>query len=454
MAALGHRRNGDGRQNTMHRRVRYLVGIGLLFVLCAVCSCTRSVPPPQPPVVIVKEIVIEPREPRQPESVEEEPDEEIVVSGEKEPPSGYVMLGPEEKRAMLARLDITRQKLGSWQDLRPALEKSLAYLGKKPGDLVAIRDGNLTCTYGDMADTVTKLIALLPELDEHPDYLIHQFDWYRLEPKTLLTGYYEPLVHASPAPCPEYPFPLYGVPQDLKIADLGSFHHRWAGQQLVYRVEDGKIRPYHDREAIDSDGALADQGVEIAWVRDLVDIFFLQIQGSGRLIFPDGSVRHVLYAGKNGHKYVSLGKVLIEKGLMSREGMSMQGIRTFLENRPGMVEDLLNTNPSYVFFRLADDGPYGAMGEALTPLVSMASDPGRVPLGSVLVHQVKLPGMNENMPEMTLMGLSQDRGGAIKGDHLDLFCGAGKMAAYLAGHMQEEASVCILLGAGKLARNE
>jgi len=140
-----------------------------------------------------------------------------------------------------------------------------------------------------------------------------------------------------------------------------------------------------------------------------------------------------------------LGRVLINKGYMSSDQMSMQGIRTFLKNRPEMVKDLLNTNPSYVFFKLGHDGPYGAMGVPLTPLVSMASDPARVPLGSVLLNSVTLPGAEEGLPPIVLLGLAQDHGGAIKGDHLDLFCGAGETAAFLAGHMQEQARVCILV---------
>ncbi|MGX9366388.1 murein transglycosylase A [Desulfoplanes sp. PS50] len=424
-----------------------LIIIGWTVMVMACSGCSKPRPSGQPPVVVIEELRLETTQ----ESKEDLSLEKDSVPKEKEPLARYVPLTGDEKQQMLTRLAIKRQKIGSWEDLRPALSRSLAYLRTKPPQVLAIEDDNLTCTFGDLCDTVEKLIALLPELDEHPEYLKESFEWYRLEPSTLMTGYYEPRIHASPAPCPEYPFPVYGVPKDLKTADLGDFHYRWAGHKLVYRIEDGRIQPYHDRAAIDSSGVLADQGIEIAWVRDLVDLFFLQIQGSGRLVFPDGSVRHVLYAGKNGHKYVSLGRVLIERGYMNSQEMSMQGIRTFLKNHPGMVENLLNTNPSYVFFRLADDGPYGAMGATLTPLVSVASDPTRVPLGSVLLQQVSLPG-DRHLPEMVLVGLAQDRGGAIKGDHLDLFCGAGEMAAFLAGHMKEKASVCILVSSGRLAR--
>ncbi len=414
---------------------------GLVLAIGMVSSCTRSVPPEKPHPAIVQEPV---NATTAPEETAQKP-ENALIPPVPEPVPACVRLEMHEKRAMLARLDLKQQGFRTWEALRPALERSRRYLRKKPGHKPALQNNTLTCTYGDLLHTIEQLLRYLPTLDEHPEYLADMFDWYRLEPATLMTGYYEPLVQASPAPCPEYPFPLYGVPRDLQVADLGAFHHRWAGQHLIYRIEKGTIRPYYDRKAIDSRRVLADQGVEIAWVRNLVDIFFLQIQGSGRLIFPDGSVRHVLYAGKNGRKYVSLGKVLLQKGYMSREEMSMQGIKAFLQQHPAMVQSLLNTNPSYVFFRLANKGPYGAMGEILTPFVSLASDPHQVPLGSLLVHQVCLPTRKAQDVPKTFVGLPQDRGGAIKGDRLDLFCGAGDLAAFIAGHMQEEARVCLLL---------
>ncbi len=429
--------------------------MGFLLGMGSVLSCTSKVQPRETRKVVVTTPANQEPAGREPTRREPAKSEEPVSAGnqtakepsacEKKPSSGFVLLDDEEKRAILAKLDLRRQHLGSWKYLRPALLQTRNYLACRPSYAPALCAGAFSCTYGDLLATVDKLLACLPRLDKHPEYLVRKFHWYRLSPETLVTGYYEPVIQASPVPCPEYPFPLYGVPRDLKVADLGSFHHRWAGQHLIYRIEDGKICPYHDREAIDSDGVLNDQGVEIAWVRNLVDIFFLQIQGSGRLVFPDGSVRHICYAGKNGRKYVSLGKVLIERGYMSREEMSMQGIKAFLKTRPDMVEQLLNTNPSYVFFRLEDKGPYGAMGKILTPMVSMASDPRRIPLGSVLVSQMHLPEGKKNARQTSLVGLAQDKGGAIRGNRLDLFCGAGKRAAFLAGHMQERATVCLLL---------
>lgn len=162
----------------------------------------------------------------------------------------------------------------------------------------------------------------------------------------------------------------------------------------------------------------------------------LQIQGSGRLILPDGAVKHILYAGKNGLKYVSLGKELIQRGLLPKEGMSMQKIRTFLTEHPDLVQELLTTNPSYVFFRIDDEGPFGSMGVPLTPMASVATDGKVLPMGSLALLSTRLPiqGTDTKQP-MSSIVMAQDRGGAIKGTRMDLFCGSGSEAEFLAGHL-------------------
>jgi membrane-bound lytic murein transglycosylase A len=222
---------------------------------------------------------------------------------------------------------------------------------------------------------------------------------------------------------------------------LEEFHPRWKGRTLVYRLDQGRIRPFFTRREIDTEKLLQDK--PIAWTRSLVDVYYLQVQGSGRMKLPDGQVRHVLYAGKNGHEYVSLGKVMLERGLLSKEEMSMQSIRRYLAEHPGQVEELLNTNPSYVFFRLAADGPLGAMGRTLTPMVSMATDSDFLPLGSIVAVDAVLPGTTDG--STALLALAQDRGGAIKGSRLDLFCGAGPQAEFLAGHLQVRPRAFLLL---------
>jgi membrane-bound lytic murein transglycosylase A len=334
----------------------------------------------------------------------------------------------------------------SWMGLKKGIEYNLRYLSSKPDKGIAAKYGKFSITWEMLRQTNVEFLELLPYLDQSPELLEEKFDLYALSPRTLLTGYYEPYLEASLTPDPEYPYPLYSVPDDLQKLELGSFHHRWKGQTLLFRMEGDKVVPYYDREDIDYEGALTGRGLEIAWVKDIVDIFVLQIQGSGRLILPDGSVKHVLYAGKNGLKYVSLGKELINRGLLPKEGMSMQKIRTFLRENPELVQELLITNPSYVFFRLDDEGPFGSMGAPLTPLASVATDSKVLPLGSLALLTTRIPVQGDkNKKPMSGIVMAQDRGGAIKNTRVDLFCGSGADAEFTAGHLRSWSHVYLML---------
>jgi membrane-bound lytic murein transglycosylase A len=365
---------------------------------------------------------------------------------EKDMTPTYVLLGDAEAAGLSASLSVRVQGLGSWTALRPGLEDSLRYILRRPQNAVCVSRPGLRLTWGQLGDGVAELIGLLSRLDADPGLAAERFAWFKVEPGTLLTGYYEPWLEASLTPGGEYRYPLYGQPDDLKTVDLGKFHPRWQGQSLVYREGRDGIEPYHDRAAIDAKGALSGRGHEIAWVKDPVDIFFLQVQGSGRLVLPDGSVRHILYDGRNGREYVSIGKELINRGHVPREEMSMQRIREFLSANPDKAGELMFSNPSYVFFRLSDVGPFGAMNTILTPRVSVAVDRTMTPLGSVLALKTSLMdyATGQADPFMSLV-LAQDTGGAIQGTRMDLFCGSGSEAEALAGHLQEQSEVFMLV---------
>ena len=326
-----------------------------------------------------------------------------------------------------------------------ALQRSLEYVRARPQGDRAFGPAGPDCSWADLVTSLEHMLAVLPRLQDDPGLLAQDFDWREVRPEPLMTGYYEPELLGSLDPDPRFPVPVYGLPDDLQTVDLGAFHPRWKGQTLTCRVEGGKVLPYFTREDIDSRGALAGAQTPVAWTGDIVDVYFLQVQGSGRLRLPDGTVRHVLYAGKNGHEYVSLGKVMIDRRLVPKEEMSMQRIRRYLREHPDDVSGLLNTNPSYVFFRIAADGPLGAMGRALTPMVSMATDSAFLPLGSILAVEAGLPRPDGATAPSAFLGLAQDRGGAIKGSRLDLFCGAGEEAEFLAGHLQARSRVFLLL---------
>ncbi len=357
--------------------------------------------------------------------------------------SDFEKISPQKARAIVLNMDISAQGLTSWNDLYEPLSRSLDYATKRPQEQLAIHNSTFQLTWGKIRQSLTRLLELLPALDQHPELLAEKFTWYRHTPKCLFTGYYEPTLMASPQPSPQYPWPMYGLPDDLLTADLGLFHPRWQGQRLVYRLVNGKIEPYWDRQSIDRENRLQGKNLELAWAADEVDVFFLQIQGSGRLVYPDGSSQHIVYAGKNGRNYVSLGKIMLERGLLEPGKVSMPSIRRVLEQYPELRSELLDTNPSYVFFRLLEDGPFGAMGKKLTPWVSLASDRNHFPLAGIVAFSVQLP--EKGSPPLQGIGLPQDVGGAIKGAHLDLFCGAGEKAENIAGHLQDRGQVWVLV---------
>ena len=372
-------------------------------------------------------------------------------------PGGHASMTPmegPEAMALATSLDIASQGLSSWMDLAPALGGSLKYVQAQPPQehpfTGAAKGSKLAgVTWEDLGRTLRELLDLLPELAQNPKLLGERFTWIRVTPDPLLTGYYEAEVRASLTPDATYAYPLYACPPELKAMDMGAFHPDWTGQTLHYRLTPSGIEPFHSRQAIDQDGALAHRSLEIAWADDPIDVYFLQIQGSGRLLLEDGSARHILYAGTNGRPYVSLGDILVERGLLAEDAVSKQSITAYLREHPEDVAGLLALNPRYTFFRLADSGPYGASGVSLTPMVSVASRREFLPMGAVAALMAPLP-IHENDPDTgRLAGLTlvQDAG-ALRPQHLDLFCGHGARAAFQAGKMRDDTEAYILLQKG------
>ena len=190
------------------------------------------------------------------------------------------------------------------------------------------------------------------------------------DPVGMVTGYYVPDLWGSRQPTPDYPYPIYRRPDDLLVIDLREAYPELGNYRLRGRLDEQRVLPYWDRAAIEGDQRpLA--GHELFWVEDPVELFFLHIQGSGRILFEDGSRSMVNYAGQNGHPYRSVSEWLIKRGIMSRDEMSMQNIKAWARDNPSQVNDLLNTNPSYIFFREsagdADGSPPGALGVPVGP---------------------------------------------------------------------------------------
>jgi membrane-bound lytic murein transglycosylase A len=260
----------------------------------------------------------------------------------------------------------------------------------------------------------------------------------------LFTGYFEPELRGSLTRTPRYTVPLLGRPDDLVTIDLGAFRDELRGQRLAGRVEGGVLRPYEPRAAIVG-GALGARARPILWVDNADDAFFLEIQGSGRVRLEDGRLLRVGFAAQNGHPYVPIGRVLIERGLMARENVSMQSIRAWLAANPTQAADLRNANPSYVFFRsIEGDGPLGSEGVALTPGRSLAVDRTFLPMGVPIFLDADDP--LDATARVRRLLMAQDTGGAIRGPvRGDVFWGAGEQAAEQAGRMRSTGRAWILL---------
>jgi membrane-bound lytic murein transglycosylase A len=260
----------------------------------------------------------------------------------------------------------------------------------------------------------------------------------------LFTGYYEPELRGSLQRSQRYSVPLFGRPDDLVTVDLGAFRDELRGQRIAGRVENGALRPYDTRQRI-AEGALGPRGKPLVWVDDATEAFFLEVQGSGRIVLDDGRVLRVGFAAQNGHPYVPIGRTLIERGALAREDVSMQSIKAWLAAHPGEAAAIRNSNPSYVFFRfLEGDGPLGSEGVALTPGRSLAVDRAFLPMGVPVFLDADDP-LDAGLRLQRLV-MAQDTGGAIRGPvRGDVFWGPGKAAEERAGKMRSTGRAWILL---------
>jgi len=262
--------------------------------------------------------------------------------------------------------------------------------------------------------------------------------------KAFVTGYFEPQIAGSREHVKGYDVPIYAKPDDLVETDPATA----AARDTIRRgrLENGVMVPYYERSEIE-DGMISGRGLEIAWAADPIDFFFLQIQGSGRLALPDGSIMRIGYASQNGRDYVGIGKLMKDRGLLAPGQTSMQHIVAWLREHPEEGRAIMRENKSYVFFReLTGPGPLGGLGHPVTPRGSVATDPRFVPLGAPVLLQL-------DRTEANGLWIAQDTGGAIKGtNRFDTFWGAGDEAALIAGGMVGRGTAYIFLPKGTVAR--
>ena len=365
--------------------------------------------------------------------------------------------GPTTGPAELGRVMVRIEK-DKWpaltDDLEPstlgqALEQSRVYLRRLPPEHT-FNYGTDSYTAGHLLRSLDVFEKLFHKLGPGPAFtraLKENFILYRSvgsngKGEVLFTGYYEPLLNGSPAQSEQYRWPLYQRPGDLIAVDLGRFIADLSGKKIQGRLEGLKLVPYYSRQEIDRQGALAGRNLELAWVDDPVALFFLHIQGSGRLQYPDGTVVRVGYDGANGRPYRSLGKLMLSQKLLKPEEMSMQGLRDWLRAHPEAAPGLMDANESYVFFRFLEGEAVGNINVPLTAGRSVALDYRIFPKGALAWIKGRQPRVEGNrvvgLQDFSRFVMIQDTGGAIRGPgRLDLFHGFGLEAELAAGHQKE-----------------
>ncbi len=342
--------------------------------------------------------------------------------------------------------------------LSEAVRQSLAYLQRVPADRT-FRFGDDDYPASHMIRSMERLLAFIarkPAMGEIDRFIRDHYRVYRsagreTTGRILFTGYFEPLLKGSRIPEGPYRYPVYGRPGDLAVVDLGQFSDKYEGERIIGRVSGNTFVPYPDREAIMEGGAVVGKADALAWVDNRVDLFFLHIQGSGKIALTSGEVINVHYNAKNGRPYRSIGQLLIDDDKVSLEEMSMQAIKAYLGKHPEEVRRILNHNPSYVFFSVEEDGPYGALNVRLTPGRSIAVDRSILPLSALAFIRTEKPlvdgdGRIVEWREFSRFVLTQDTGGAIKGPgRADLFWGSGPYAEIAAGHMRHDGDLFVLV---------
>jgi len=340
--------------------------------------------------------------------------------------------------------------------LQTAIKQSLAFYSRVPADRT-YKLGDMQVRADLLKATLIEFLRLLEAGELNKQSVAESFDVYRFQPAEkqsglLLTGYYEPILDGSLSPDDAYRHPLYSMPPDLLTIDLAAFDpEQYAGKSLKGRLDGNRVVPYFTREEIDGQGKLDSCGCAMVWLRDPIDIFFLQVQGSGMIRLGQDRFRRVGYASGNGRPYRSIGKYLIDQGLMNAEEVSLQTIRSYLWDHPERRDEVLWYNPNYVFFRWVEQGPLGSLNVPLTAGRSIATDPQQYPRGGIAWLQSVKPhidpeGNPSNWEPFSRWVVNQDTGGAIKGAfRADLFCGSGEPAEQVAGRLKHPGSLFVLI---------
>jgi len=369
---------------------------------------------------------------------------------------------PEKTGASLYRLSPSDYPKFSddmiFDSLEHAIRQSLSYLSRLPSDYEfhfaddAFSPDHMIQSLEVFLDFI-KTGPTGEELNQfiQSKYWLYQSVGSDEQRQVLFTGYYEPSLQGSLQQHDTFQFPVYARPSDLSVIDLSLFSPRFKGSRIIGRYTNPEFVPYYDREDIENQGLPPEKAQPLAWVDDKVDLFFLQIQGSGKVFLDNGQVINVHYHISNGRPYRSIGNYLIKKDKIPLADMSMQKIRQYLKQHPEEIDTILNYNPSYVFFKIEEDGPFGCLNVKLTPGRSIALDRGIFPSAALAFIETKIPVIDGDANINHWMGISrfvlnQDTGGAIQGPGRgDIFWGNGTYAEIAAGHMKHPGHLYFLI---------
>jgi len=334
--------------------------------------------------------------------------------------------------------------------LQRSIEQTLTYFDKIPQSRL-FKYGNLKYSASEISTSMRLFLSLLEKSKNDKDLIIELQKSFLIfesvankDEQVMLTGYYEPLFKGSLQKSSRYKVPVYGLPRDHHILHLETFRKSLKYRTIIYRIKNGKLIPYHSRKEIMEQNILSEKAKTLAWMQDPVDLFILQVQGSGILVLPSGRRVKLSYAGSNGLPYSSIGKLLVEKNKLLLEEVSMETIREYLNTHPEELKQILYHNKSYVFFNLSEtnENPRGSLNVPLTPHRSIALDVTVFPKGSLGYLISDIPDFDEQLEykgqkPFARFIVSQDTGGAIKGPgRVDLFWGNGPLAEKSAGTMR------------------
>lgn len=345
----------------------------------------------------------------------------------------------------------------NYAQIKDAAGKTLEYLNKVPATK-KFRYGKDSYSALQMRSSIKKFmdfVSTRPSQSAMNDFIRKNCIVYKASGspetgKVLFTGYYEPFLKGSLTKTDRYRYPVYGKPEDLLSIDLSKFGYEFKGKKIKARYTGDGIEPYYDRYAIEEKNAIKDKAEIIAWVEDRLDLFFLQIQGSGVIFLESGGTMKVHYLDSNGQPYSSISKYFTEKGIFKKDEVSMQKMRQWMLDHPDKISEVLGRNKSYVFFEEEPDGPIGCLNVKITAGRSLALDRKVYPDAGLAFVATEKPVVESNDTVKKWIPFSrfifnQDTGGAITGPgRADFFWGNGEYARTAAGHMKNQGDLYFL----------